>query len=535
MGSERRSRASGILLAFAVSAAVVAAREVQYADVRYDRFHLPAFDGHMYVAMAEDPPFFTVAPWGYRVLLPWLISVLPLANPVPGFFWCTTLCLTGAGVLMYLYLRRLGHGTLAALLAVTAFGASQPVGEAVRYQFLVEPLTIALELAFLVALEAGASLSLLALVALLGTLSKEFFLLLLPLVYLVRRSRVGDARAALETLVAAAPAVATTVLLRLWWTPHISPPLPDPAWASVVLVFERLRETWREWWATSLLVGLTPLGVLGALRARARPLVLPAAYLFVAALVAPFLNPVAFFSADVPRLLLYALPAVLPLALVALDRVWPNAGPPAAQSRLGTTWSRAAAVAVVALAISPLLVVDRYRRFDLRGTSDALRALAVCRETLRTARDLEEGRGFVFDPSSGRFSQGVRDPSSLVELRRVRWFLAGGWGSLAHGQSGDAIVEGRDASLIVPCLRPRDLETVLTLRAAELARVAIGVNGQRLDVLAVGTESRAFEVRIPGRFLFRGDNLLTLTLDGETSSGLRLQGLSIRASEGGAR
>lgn len=39
---------------------------------RYDRFVLPAFDGHVYAATAEQPRLFTVAPWGYRILEPWL-------------------------------------------------------------------------------------------------------------------------------------------------------------------------------------------------------------------------------------------------------------------------------------------------------------------------------------------------------------------------------------------------------------------------------------------------------------------------------
>jgi hypothetical protein len=525
--SEPQSRARPVLLALAVAAAILVAREAQYADVRYDRFHLPSFDGHMYVAMAEDPAFFTVAPWGYRILLPWLVSALPLPHPVAAFFWATLLGLTAAGVLLFLYLRHLGMGNGAALLGVAAFGASPPVGEVVRYQFLVEPLTVALELAFLLALEAGGGLPLLALLAILGALSKEFFLLLLPLVYLVRRTRVGDARAAFETLVAAAPALATIVSLRVFWTPHISPPLPELPWIGAALALERLRETWREWWTATLLFGLTPLAVLGALRARARPLALPAAYLFLAALLAPMFNPVAFFPADVRRLLLYALPAVLPLALIALDRVWRHAGPPAPPWHLRPAWSRAAALAAAALAIGPLLGVDRYRRLDLQGGSDALRALAVCRETLRTAREIEAGGEFVFDPSSGRFSQGVHDPSSLVDLRRVRWFLAAGWQSLAPGQSGDAVMEGGAASLVLPCLQPRDLEVVLTLRSEGATRVAVSVNDRRIDDLALAAGSHAHHLRVPRRYLFRGDNLLALRIDRQAAGGLRLQRLSV--------
>ncbi|MEO8501488.1 MAG: hypothetical protein ABI565_11280, partial [Vicinamibacteria bacterium] len=39
---------------------------------RYDRYVLPGFDGYAYAAMAEDPRMFTLAPWGYRILTPWI-------------------------------------------------------------------------------------------------------------------------------------------------------------------------------------------------------------------------------------------------------------------------------------------------------------------------------------------------------------------------------------------------------------------------------------------------------------------------------
>jgi hypothetical protein len=512
--------------ALVVSAAVIAGRELQYADVRFDRFHVPAFDGRVYLAMAEHPGVFTVAPWGHRVLLPWLLSVLPLPSPVPAFFWSTALGLIAAGVLLFFYLRRLGHGAWASLLAVVLFGASGPVGEVVRYQFLVEPLTLALALAFLLALEAGAGVCVVALLALLGTLSKEFFLLLLPLVYLVLRPRLGHGTALRNALLTALPAVAATLLLRLWWTPHIAPPVPTLSGETLRLALERARDTWPRWWPATLLLGLTPAAVLGALRVRARPLVLPAAYLFLATLVSPFLNPVAFFAADIRRLLLYALPGVLALALVALDRVWPHLDAAPAPTRQHPAWNRAAGIAVVAVLALPLLVADRYRRLDLQGSRDSLRVLAVCRETLRTAQQLESGGRFVFDPGRGRFSQPAADEGNLMALRRVRWFLADGWGA-AQREAGDAVLQGRAASLILPSLRPRDLEATLALRAASETRVAVGINGERLGELRIGSRPSAHRIRVPARWLFRGDNQLMLSLDRDAPAQVRLQGLTL--------
>jgi hypothetical protein len=59
-------RFRGPLAAGALCLAVLALRAYENRGVVYDRFHLPAFDGHVYAAMAEEPRVFTVAPWGYR-------------------------------------------------------------------------------------------------------------------------------------------------------------------------------------------------------------------------------------------------------------------------------------------------------------------------------------------------------------------------------------------------------------------------------------------------------------------------------------
>jgi len=289
-------RHRGLLLAVLVSVASIATRELEYFAVAYDRFHLPAFDGHVYVAMAERPGFFTVAPWGYRVLHPWLIraATLPFRDLVPAFFWSTVLGLSAGGVLLFLYLRRLGHGELASVLGVTLYGVSGPVGEVVRYQFLAEPLTFVLELAFLLALESAVALPLLAAIAVLGALSKEFFLLLLPLVYFVRRGNVGDGKALRDAVLVALPAILVSGALRGYWTPHIHPPLPALAPETLAIAVARFRESFPAWRGAALLMGLTPLAVLGGFRRSGRRLASRGAYLFFATLASPFVNPLTF-------------------------------------------------------------------------------------------------------------------------------------------------------------------------------------------------------------------------------------------------
>jgi len=522
-------RHRGLLLAVLVSAAAIATRELEYFAVAYDRFHLPAFDGHVYVAMAENPGYFTVAPWGYRVLNPWLIRAvtLPFRDLVPAFFWSTVLCLGASGVLLFLYLRRLGHGELPCLLGVALYGIAGPVGQVVRYQFLAEPLTFLLEMALLVALESGAPLPLLALVGVLGVLSKEFFLLLLPLVYLVGRHRHGDGRALRDAALVFLPAALLSVALRSYWTPHIQPPLPTFAPATLAVAAERFGESWREWWGASLLMGLTPLAVLGGLRTRGRRLVPGSVYLFMVTIASPFVNPVTFLALDIDRLLLYALPAVIPLTLVALDRVAPHLTAPGEPHRAKPWVFGVSAAGTIAAMAIPFLVVDRYKRVDLQGTRDATVLLAILRESLDTAASLESGDEFAFDPSSGRYSVGLSKPFNLSQLRHVRWFLGEGWGERAPRQAGDVVMEGSQASLLLPCFVPRDLVADLSLDAPAEARIAVQANGRPVGDLLAGLDLKGATLRIPRAVLFRGDNALTLTSLGP-SPRLRLVRFSIR-------
>src|SRR6185503_2780798 len=162
---------------------------------RFDRFDLPAFDPYVYVAMAEHPPFFTAAPWGYRILGPALAGLAPEEHVVGALTALTLASLAAAGGLLFLFLRRLGHGAVPALAAVAAFALCGPVGAALGAPFLGDPLALALLLAWLVALEAGAPLGVVALLAVLSALSKETFVFLLPAVYVAVRPQRGRARA----------------------------------------------------------------------------------------------------------------------------------------------------------------------------------------------------------------------------------------------------------------------------------------------------------------------------------------------------
>ena len=72
---------------------------------KYDRFVLPAFDGHVYDAMAENPRVFTLAPWGYRLLEPWMVHLLPVSSSARGFYWLNLVLLSSAVFVVGCWLR----------------------------------------------------------------------------------------------------------------------------------------------------------------------------------------------------------------------------------------------------------------------------------------------------------------------------------------------------------------------------------------------------------------------------------------------
>jgi hypothetical protein len=508
-----------------VALAALGLQERLVADphVRYDRFSLPAFDAYVHVAMAERPAVFTVAPWGYRVLAPAAAAALP-GNAVQGFGRLAFLSLLAAAVLLHFFLRRLGLGELPALVGVAAFALSPPVAESLRYVFLDEPLSSALEMAILLALASGAGPGVLALLLTVWALAKELWPLFLPLV-LLREWHRGRRPALAATLaVAAGPLLATLILRGWWWRAPAGP--PETGEASLLAAAVMALASWRQWVGPMLLLGLTPLAIAGGLRRRGRPLAARYGWLAAILLVVPLFAASyvsgSFFAADVTRLLLYALPLLLPLALVA---VFPTAAPaetmPAARA---SSWiSVGGVVGAAMIVISLPLLLDRYRRIDLRGARDGPLVLALCRESLRAAQRLEQDRPVVFDAATTGYEWGVSPPE---EMGRMRWFLREGWSARAHYGTGDVVMQEARASLLVPCLRPRELEAALRLEAPSPRPVELLVNGRSLGERIVGPGGDEAVVRLPRDALFRGDNRLTLSAPG--GPGLRFRSLTVR-------
>ncbi|MGE0452545.1 MAG: hypothetical protein AB7O37_04885 [Vicinamibacteria bacterium] len=552
-------RHAGLLAASLVAVAAVAWQE-QRPRPGYSETELPGFDAYVYVAMADNPAVFTVAPWGYRTLVPELVHTRPPRHRLLAFRYVARAGLVLAGALLFLFLRRLGHAPLVALGGVAAFDLSRPVLELLRMPVLTDPLAVALFVAALLAVESRASLLATSVLLGLGLLCKELFVLLLPLVFLARRRRRGVRGACLDMLLVALPGLVVQLALRLWWTSGLRiprAPLPELLAAALPALAAELPDVSQR----LLLEGLLPLALLGALLPRGRSFFARYGYLALAALAVPLLawvnapsaTAAPHVGANLPRLLVYALPLLIPPALGLLAAVferglrragWAAAagvfamtdvadvnvdvnvnvnvngdGDRGAQARprLGIG-DGAALVALSVLIAYPFARLDRYRRLALHDTRDGPLVATFCRESVRGARLLERGEPVVLDMAERSFEWGVSDPR---EAWRMRWFLREGWGPSPQYGTGEVRMQAQEASFVLPVLERRPLDVVLTLEAAEPVRLELRLHGRSLGPLTAAPGAAPTRVRIGADALVRGDNLLRLVA-ADPTPGVRL-------------
>jgi len=289
---------------------------------------------------------------------------------------------------------------------------------------------------------------------------------------------------------------------------------------------------WSETWPALALTSLTPLALLGALCKAARPFLARYGYLALASyllplgawLYVPGTQPVILLGGNALRLMIYALPFLLALALYALDRLWPHCGAwqvPAAPGRVATVLG---AIALVASLGFPFVALDRYRRIDFRPVRDGPLVLALTRQSLKTAGWLEEGRTVTWDLSElGWLPDG--DPRGLP---RMRWFLREGWGPELHYGTGDVFLAQAKGILLVPLFEAADVEVSLALGGAEGLPLEVAVNGAPVGRIRLATEVRDFTVVLPAARLFRGDNRLSLARLDPSGPAPRLERVRLR-------
>ncbi len=504
MGSRFLKDTAAFLLACLIGAALVTYHHRAHFDphIVWDGFTLPAFDAHVYVAMAEEPRVFTVGPWGHRILLPALIGAfLPPRLIVPGFEWAARISLVLASGLLFVYLRLLGGTLRAALLAVAAMMVTPSVGAVFANPFLVEPFALMLLLLALVAIEANASAWVIALSLLLLSLSKEIWLLLLPLIFLKNLGE-GLQPGALRTLRMAAPALWVGLVMRWIWSPQQG---AGTAGSDYVGALASIASNIGLFAPQFLLGGLAVPALLALYREEAREYLLRHALTLLPLLALPLFAAAytgegaatSFFLDDVCRLLIYVVPFAAALA-VHLDPAHqrPRDLPP-------SPWLQTAAQVLVMASLLAPLALDRYSRVDLRASRDGPYVLGLARETLRMARKLDRGETVVLDPAERKFAWGVSPPS---ELQKLRFFLRNGFGPLAHYGIHDIKMRETAATLVVPVLEPRRVAIRVTMDARESAWVTFLSGGRKVGEALVGPQAVTVTLDVSAALLFRGDN-----------------------------
>lgn len=491
---------------------------------KYDRFVLPAFDGHVYDAMAESPRVFTVAPWGYRILEPWIVHLLPASSPAVGYFRLNLLLLAGAVFVIGAWLRRLGFSSASAALASLAFAVSPPVRVVLDYQILVDPLAVFLLAVILLELIEPDLLVLMALTTA-AALTKETALLFLTLVPFALVRKTGIARGLFDSMVVVTPALALSVLLRVAWG---SPAPPASSFAILDLTLGRMLASSFDLATTAALSGLILPAFVGLFREKSVSLRVQGALMWLFTFGLILANPYHYSVSDLPRLSIFAWPALLPLALAGLGftRTPPPATPTGRWSSLRTPLS----LLTLAVCLTLVGIADPYRRAPFLGRIDPVALVGRIRETLKTARALEEGEPFVFDARSGRFALPVRERFNLTDGRRQRWFLYDGFGRDAAFGSGAPVFQS-EARLLLPILVPRTLVASMHFEGPKDAEVSVSLAGRHLASIRTGPSGGRF--RIPPKLLTRGDNVVRLR--GPAGPEVQLIRFEARLADGAAR
>jgi hypothetical protein len=210
---------------------------------------------------------------------------------------------------------------------------------------------------------------------------------------------------------------------------------------------------------------------------------------------------------EMNRYLLYAVPVLVGLGLVALDRLVPNLDQPSLPAAPPSRRPWIAAAGLALAMVVPLLVVDRYRRLDLQGRREGNYILGFCHGTLTAARKLQGGAAVLLRMDERRFDPQRFEPEMFD---RMRWFLREGWGNMPEYVTDEALMQSDRATLVLPCYTLAPIELTLAMSAAREIPVRVAVNGRTLGEGTVGTQRTRLRFLIPPETLFRGDNLLAL-------------------------
>ncbi len=305
-------------------------------------FALP-WDHHMYIAMAVQGPFgFHIAPYGWRVLAPALVWVMPFSAQL-GFQLVSIATVWATGVAVWVLLRRLGF---AAPIAVAGLLLYFAVGYATKWTlfdfWLTDPLAFLLATCAVLLALSGRDVGFAVCLAL-GAMAKESVIFVAPLAYTLRAARPWDRSLAVRTIGATLPAVAVLVALHVGIPARNADPayvarfpaairdnvIPHYTYGSVLhhIVGKRLHHLGSTLVRTVSAFGLVVplLAVVGLRSPRARSFALRSVPFLVLVLTQ------LLFAYNTERLLVLGLVAVVPMATWGLEQLMElrGAGPAA--------------------------------------------------------------------------------------------------------------------------------------------------------------------------------------------------------------
>ncbi|HEV3002606.1 MAG TPA: hypothetical protein VGW75_17845 [Solirubrobacteraceae bacterium] len=175
---------------------------------------VPQDDDLIYERMADDPFAPHTYVFAFRVAVPWLVHVLPFSHDA-SFSALAWLFSGAAGGVLVLLLERLGASRRVSVPLAIALAVSPPLLVAsLRQGRSPDPLTILVMVTGALFVVERRPLPLAATMVV-GALNRESALFLAPLAYAVWAERLVDLRVLRTVALAAAPAVAAFVALRL--------------------------------------------------------------------------------------------------------------------------------------------------------------------------------------------------------------------------------------------------------------------------------------------------------------------------------
>ncbi len=272
--------------------------------------HRPSPDAAYYLAMSKRPFTFTIAPFGYRILSPLLVHLMPVSIDC-GWKILAALSILAAQGTLLLFLNDLGFSARYWMLGVAFLGFSYIGIRVVTQPISPDPLnTFLLMLLFIGTIRQQPTLSGAALA--LGALNRASMLLFAPIYYFGRQKIGTRIEPLLKCALLALPAVAVVMAVRFLLFHH-SQPFAHTDVLDVVQYQARrgnllLAITGHFAFTYSFLWLLAPAGL-----RQAPPVLRKLSYAIVVIVMIH-----CFFAADWGRMIALAFPVVIPLSLYAL-------------------------------------------------------------------------------------------------------------------------------------------------------------------------------------------------------------------------